>query len=152
TQLHEGLQMVLQRYATARSSEPFGKQHALWQTFERLMGDLERSVAVAKRPNLKVTWSMGAGNWAKVPWIAFLDSRETSTTQRGVYCVYLFRQDMTGVYLTFNQGVTEPKKTLGAVKAREALRQNARALRAHCRPLIERGFQLDEGIDLHADP
>ena len=40
----------------------------------------------------------------------FLDVRETGTTQHGVYPVLLFRQDMTGVYLTLAQGVTEPKQ------------------------------------------
>ncbi len=54
---------------------------------------------------IEVVWSVGFGNWARVPWIAFLDSHVT-TTQRGIYGVFLFREDVSGVS-TFNQGVTE---------------------------------------------
>ena len=32
-----------------------------------------------------------------------MDSRETNTTQHGVYPVWLFRQDMTAVYLTWRR-------------------------------------------------
>jgi hypothetical protein len=41
-----------------------------------------------------VKWSVGQDDWARVPWIACLDDRET-TTQEGVYAVDL-RQDMSG--------------------------------------------------------
>ena len=50
-----------------------------------------------------------------------MDRRETVSTQQGVYGVWLFRKDMTGVYLTLNQGVTEPYKRLGTAGAREFL-------------------------------
>lgn len=95
---------------------------------------------------------MGQGNWAKVPWIALLDERETDTTQRGVYCVYLFRQDMSGVYLTFNQGVTHLIESKGKVGAYAALRARAQELRPLCAPLLERGFKTNEAIDLKAEP
>jgi len=65
------------------------------------------------RQHLKVEWSAGVGRWAKIPWIALMDRRETTTTQQGVYCVYLFREDMSGVYLTLNQGVNKVIKELG---------------------------------------
>ncbi|WP_341346617.1 DUF3578 domain-containing protein [Paenibacillus sp. FSL H3-0469] len=56
----------------------------------------------------KVQGSIGQGNWATIPWLAVLDKRITETTQHGVYIVYLFAEDMSTVYLTFNQGVTKP--------------------------------------------
>ncbi|TWU19913.1 MrcB family domain-containing protein [Allorhodopirellula heiligendammensis] len=31
--------------------------------------------------------SVGKGNWAAIPWVAFFDSRETTSAQRGVYPV-----------------------------------------------------------------
>jgi hypothetical protein len=92
---------------------------------------------------------MGQGNWAKVPWTAFLDHRETNSMQRGVYCVYLFRADMSGLYLTFNQGVNEPKKRHGTKEARAVLRKRAGELRDLCGNLVtEHAFKADDEIDL----
>jgi len=119
--------------------------------FNDLKGALEASPAVMRRPDLRISWSAGKGNWANVPWVAVLDGRETQTTQRGVYCVYLFRQDMAGVYLTFNQGVTEPKDEHGRTKAHEILRERAADLRGLCDSLGERDFRLDDRIDLRSD-
>ncbi len=60
--------------------------------------------------NFKVQGSVGQGNWAKIPWIAIMDTRITTSTQLGEYIVYLFSEDMSSVYLTLAQGVTEPSK------------------------------------------
>ncbi len=51
--------------------------------------------------------SAGQGQWAKCPWVAVFDRLITDSVQSGYYVVYLFRQDMKGVYLSLNQGVTE---------------------------------------------
>ncbi|MFC6860382.1 MrcB family domain-containing protein [Zunongwangia atlantica] len=55
----------------------------------------------------KVIGSPGKGNWTECPWIAILDTLITETPQKGYYPVLLFRSDMTGVYLSLNQGVTD---------------------------------------------
>lgn len=54
----------------------------------------------------KVEGSPGKGNWAGVPWIGIFDKRITTTATKGFYIVYLFRADMSGVYLSLNQGWT----------------------------------------------
>ncbi len=54
--------------------------------------------------------SVGQSKWANVPWVALMDKKITTTTQEGVYIVYLFSQDMERLYLTFNQGVTNRSK------------------------------------------
>lgn len=54
--------------------------------------------------------SAGAGNWTAIPWIAIFDTLITDTAQSGFYPVYLFREDMSGFYLSLNQGVTEIEK------------------------------------------
>lgn len=151
TVIREGLEKVLSKYAIARANEKFGAQHGLWSIFEGLRQALATGDAVKRRPELKVTWSVGQANWAKVPWIAFLDERETNTTQRGVYCVFLFRQDMSGVYLTFNQGVTEPKRQHGPKEGKIVLQSRAEELRKHCNDLVQYGFALDDKVDLRAD-
>ena len=149
--VRDGLEEILSHYATARANEPF-KEHELRQTFKDVAHAIAASNTVSGRPTLTVKASMGQGNWATIPWISLLDTRETSTTQRGVYCVYLFREDMSGVYLALAQGVTEPKEQYGNVaQAREYLRANAEKLRQHCENLSQHGFALDDNIDLHTN-
>lgn len=55
----------------------------------------------------KTIGSSGKGNWTDCPWIAILDTLITETPQKGYYPVFLFKSDMTGVYLSLNQGVTD---------------------------------------------
>jgi 5-methylcytosine-specific restriction protein B len=149
--LQNGLEEILSRYLQARREEQFGKAHDLWTVFDTLERVLEEREVIAKHTMLELDWSMGQGNWARIPWFAFLDARETNTTQRGEYCIFLFRQDMSGVYLTYNQGVTALIREHGTPKAREMLRLRASDLRQRCTSLIQQGFSLDDAIDLRTD-
>jgi MoxR-like ATPase len=145
------LEEFLARFPEIRSSKSFGVDQELWHTVESIRVALERTPAVQSRQELKVRWSVGAGEWAKVPWIALLDERETTSTQRGVYAVFLFRQDMSGVYLTFNQGVVEFKKQHGAAAGLQLLRERAASLRRDLHDLSTRGFALDDQVDLRTE-
>src|SRR5438132_229246 len=109
TTLSEGLNAVLQGYPAARRGT-FTGSHSINGVFHGLVQSLESSNSVKAFPTLRVRFSTGQGNWARVPWIALLDERNTTTTQSGVYCVYLFREDGSGVYLCLAQGVTEPQR------------------------------------------
>ncbi|MFN8459812.1 MAG: DUF3578 domain-containing protein [Anaerolineae bacterium] len=149
TILSHELQSILQRYVGARTNETFAA-HPLRKTFEKIKGRLSESRTIQSRIHVRVVWSIGQGNWANVPWIAVLGDRETNTTQAGVYGIYLFRQDMSGVYLTFNQGVARLIKEKGKAEAYTILRSRAQALRGWSSPLRVRGFSLNEEIDLKA--
>lgn len=94
---------------------------------------------------LKVQGSVGQGNWANIPWIAIMDNRVTTTTQRGEYIVYLFAEDMSAVYLTFMQGVTIPLRDYGKVEGYKYLRHRVEELREQL-PLI--GMNKDDNIQL----
>src|SRR5205085_1998222 len=107
---------------------------------------------VRSNSHLRVKVSTGQGNWARVPWIAVMDDRETTTTQKGVYVVFLFREDGSGVYLTLNQGVTDPIGQYGVPEGIRALRRKAEALRPRIAALGTKGFSLDDSIDLRARP
>ncbi|MFD2230839.1 MrcB family domain-containing protein [Alkalimarinus sediminis] len=61
--------------------------------------------------------SVGAGNWANVPWLSILNPKITTTTQDGIYPVYLFKADGSGFYLSLNQGTTIPTKRFGKKRA-----------------------------------
>ena len=145
------IEQVLADYTNARSTEPFSGSHPIADAFRGAKTALDRFAPVKERPSLQVGWGAGKGNWAGVPWISLLDSRETTTTKRGVYCVFLFRRDMSGVYLTYNQGVTEPLSQLGRARGRQFLRDRATQLRKEAPALRTAGFQLDDRIDLRVE-
>ena len=151
--LRAGLEAVLAAYEEARAADRFTRAHPLADTFRRLHGALARLPPVASRPTLEADWSAGVSRWARVPWLALLDTRETRSTRQGVHAAYLFREDLSGVYLVLTQGITEPRRQLGGPVARATLRQRAADLRAFGRGLAARGFHLDDLIDLRsADP
>ena len=50
--------------------------------------------------------------------------------QKGVYPVILLRQDCSGLYATFNQGVTEPQERLGTQGGIEELQNKAKHIRS----------------------
>lgn len=57
-----------------------------------------------------VKGSCGSSLKADVPWIGIFDKRITTSAQKGIYIVYLFRADMKGFYLCLAQGVTNFNK------------------------------------------
>jgi hypothetical protein len=92
------------RYATIRASTPCGRVPELWAIMDRMQSGLTQSPPILANPHVRVTWSLGSGSWASVPWIALMDDRETRSTQRGTYVAFLVRQDMSGVYVTSTKG------------------------------------------------
>lgn len=58
-----------------------------------------------------------------------MDDRETTSTQSGTYCVFLFPEDMSGVYLTVNQGVSVTINANGRIEGRRILRNQAETMR-----------------------
>ena len=55
---------------------------------------------------------MGQGNKTQYPWIDIMDKNITQSTQYGLYMVYLFKRDMTGFYLSLNQGINFFEKNM----------------------------------------
>jgi 5-methylcytosine-specific restriction enzyme B len=144
------LEGIMSAYPTARRTDEFSASHPLFQTALTAKQLVDSSSVLGRRPHLISRVSFGRGNWASVPWLAIMDERETTTTRRGIYCVYLFREDGSGVYLTLNQGVTEPRQRLGGVAARASLRSVARDIRPLIGRLETAGFNLDENVDLRS--
>jgi hypothetical protein len=148
--LREHLSAILKTYAQARLAEPFSRLAPVWNDFEELQEELAELPEVRFYPTLNLVFSVGKGNWARLPWLAFLDTRETSSAQRGVYCVFLFAEDMSGVYLTLAQGVTEPRAQGGPAFRREHFSEQKKSIRQLLPQLAER-FRLDDEIDLHGE-
>lgn len=145
--LRDGIEQILDEYRQARSGQ-FGSTAEVWATFASLNDAFNTSPPVISRPTVSATWSAGRGNWARIPWIAFLDTRETRTTQRGVYPVLLFREDVSGAYLVLGQGVTEPGGRLGRAGMVAYLESIAFEARRQSPELRAAGFRLDSAVDL----
>ncbi|MHB8170953.1 MAG: MrcB family domain-containing protein [Thermincolia bacterium] len=96
------LTQMAQEYLTAKKN-PFGGQ-PIQQLFSKdLPTHLTNTLHL--RETYKVVGSVGKGNWANIPWLAFLHKAETDTTRKGTYVVYLFSEDLQTLYLTLMEGV-----------------------------------------------
>jgi len=146
TSFQDGVERALTEYPAARQSSPFSGSHPISSLFQSMAQMLRASDVVKERASITVTVSTGQGNWAAIPWIALIG--EGSTIQSGMYCVYLFREDGSGVYLTLAQGVTEPRNRIGRVGARDELRDKAAKLRPRLLQLESSGYKLDDDIQL----
>ena len=153
--IHGNLQFFLEHYYAEREREPrFSGAHPLFVQFQALGRAVAGSTPFhARRSQFDVSWSLGMGNWARVPWIACVDVREKTMTKNSVYITYLFRQDMTGVYLTLTQGVAAFTEELPRREARIQMRARAEALRNE--PFIaslgQAGFSLENTLDLRTE-
>lgn len=124
--LRECLERVLSNYLAA--SQEYFTQHPL-ANFIR--GEFRNELLHAAGDNDRLVFkgSAGQGTWARGPWVGVFDRLVTTSAQSGYYVVLLFREDMKGVYLSLNQGMTEAKK-LYKSDAKTALRARAANYRA----------------------
>jgi MoxR-like ATPase len=143
------LSSILQEYQQARNELPFGGENHIAELFRSFKESVERSGPVVAHAHLKVVASYGKGNWATIPWLSILDRRETTSTQKGVYVVYLFSEAGDGVYLALAQGVTE-FDTLHRKEAVRRLNRRADEARSQVPSLSEAGFDFSVGIDLRS--
>jgi len=73
--------------------------------------------------------SVGNGKWTETPWVSIFDKEITTTAQKGFYIVYLFKKDMSGVYISLNQGTTYIDKKYKGLKPREKMKKIANIIR-----------------------
>ena len=125
--IQKNFERLLSSFAKART-EPLAK-HPI-ATLIRV--DIQQQVAaiVADEQRYKCEGSPGKGNWNSCPWVAVFDRLITVSAQEGMYPVYLFREDMTGVYLSLNQAMTEAKARYKA-DAKTSLQARAANVQAY---------------------
>jgi 5-methylcytosine-specific restriction enzyme A len=75
--------------------------------------------------DLTVKASVGAGNWAAVPWLAFFDPLITETATKGFYVVFLINAQTEQIVLSLNQGTTAVYQDYGTARGKEILRRRA---------------------------
>ena len=147
--LSDNLAIILKDYVSARLGQPFSSNHQIWQVFKDIEEIINDNGNIPN--NVKLRWGVGQGNWAKVPWIAFMDKNKADSIQRGIYVAYLFCQDMQGLYLCLMQGVTEIIQTVGRRQGYQQLQQKAEEIRPSLKKLEAKGFKLDNNMKLYAD-
>ena len=95
-----------------------------------------------------VKGSVGAGNIATVPWVCVFDREVTTSAQNGFDIVILFRPDMSGLYISLNQGWTQYRDNFKPLKkARDKIVQNA----VICRNVLKIDNLDSSPIDLKAN-
>lgn len=129
--LREALERVLNDYLQVSQNEIFARNplaHFLRHEFPSVIFKI-----LDNNDGLICKGSAGQGIWARGPWAAIFDKLITTTAQSGYYPVYLFREDMAGVYLSLNQGVTAIKNQYKS-DAKTALNSRAENFRAMLGP------------------
>jgi len=147
TSIADTLASALQQLEQARK-QPFETVPELWTTMSTLVEQLDSLPSLQSRPQIFSKWSLGKGVWAKVPWIALMNRNVTTSTQEGLYVVFLLAEDLSRVYLTLNQGMTQLVRSNGEAGAVRILRERASGYRAAVSELANHGFILGDQIDL----
>lgn len=143
----DALKQLLEQFDQARTG-PFGRIEPLWSVLETVVASLNALEPIRARPHISVNASLGQGNWARVPWIALLNRNVTTSTESGLYAVFLIAHDLSRVYLTLNQGVTSLVRQLGTRGAAQALAERAENYRKDLSQLATDGYVLGNDIDL----
>ncbi len=125
--LRDAINKVLAEWPI-ESKKPF-KGNSLARFIRNDLMRIIESTVASVNSNIQIKASAGAGNWASVPWLAILDPRITNSTQKGIYPVYLFRADGSGVYLSLGQGTTEPTRMHGSIEAEKLIKERATVIR-----------------------
>jgi 5-methylcytosine-specific restriction enzyme A len=97
----------------------------------------------------QIEGSVGKGQISEIPWICVFDKEITESAQTGFYIVYLFRADLSGFYISLNQGWTQYEnafkpKSLAQIEIKKAATKLKKILRTVS------GFTFDN-IDLKGE-
>jgi 5-methylcytosine-specific restriction enzyme B len=84
-----------------RSLRPGESRSGLEQTVSKLIPSALGEMLGGKRP---VTYGIGIGRPASVPWVAVHATGSRGRGEEGIYAVYLFASDGSAAYLSVNQG------------------------------------------------
>lgn len=143
--LQNALKKILADWVQA-SSEIFS-QHPLAQFIRHDFPQVVTEIVHEDHPDWGISGSAGQGTWAKVPWLSIRNPQLSTSTQNGLYPVYLFCADGSGVYLSLIQGTTDPEKELGKEGARDFMEAVKEAI---LNSLDTSGWE-QQPIDLKAD-
>lgn len=113
------------------------------------VGQQAKNIARFRSNDLTVKASVGQGNWAAVPWVAFFDNLETDRATKGIYVVFLINPDSQDIFLSLNQGTTAVFEEFGVPKGEAVLRRRADDIRERLQDYLDI-FPITK-IDLGSD-
>lgn len=148
--LQQYFEQIMASYLEAKAQDGYSPSHPVSAQFEELRLLLEQHAHQTGREHLQLEWSVGRGQWAHIPWLAIFDERETTRARAGVYITYLFREDMSAVYVALGHGSLALVQQHGTKKAYELLGKRLKAIRGQVRWLTRSGFSLADDIDLRS--
>lgn len=122
--IKDAIERILNEYGSAKKDKIANHELASYIKID-FPGLLKKLI---KDPDeYEIVGSAGIGLWARCPWIAILDPSITKTVQAGFFPMYVFREDLSGAYLSLNQGI---KKILlkHKKKTKNMLRSEAQVL------------------------
>lgn len=134
---------VMTNYSKERVTSKYNKEARMFKLIRHEIRDKLKDMI--SDSSLEVKGSCGAGGWTNYPWVAIYNTNITNSIQEGVYIVYLFSEDMQNLYLTLNQGCTNLKSSLGAVKAREEMKRVRESIREK---VPSREFSIDNNLSI----
>ncbi len=124
----ENLKFILDNYLELKKEQKTDN-HILFQKLCVVAAD--ELIEYINDERYIVKGSVGVGVWSSVPWLAIFDRFITTSAQNGYYPVFLFKEDMSGFYLSLGIGVTsvqleykESKKIREALKNQNSLLLN----------------------------
>lgn len=122
--MKSAFEKILNGYEKA-SKEPLKEHHLA----VHLRGEtVHRIIEEAKidLDHYTIRASAGQGGWAQIPWIAVFDMDISINASKGYDIVYLFAADMSGVYLSLNQGWTTFREQYGTKRGFENIEKVSR--------------------------
>lgn len=96
-------------YKKNRKSLKVSKNQTVNIFLEKLPNELFSRASLLES-EYKIEGSVGKGEISEIPWICVFDKDITQSAQTGFYIVYLFRADLSGFYISLNQGWTQYEK------------------------------------------
>ena len=92
------MEYILKNYIDVSKNEPLAQNPLANFIRTELPNSFSKKMPDSGKFHIK--GSSGIGSWAKIPWIGFLNKNISSTFKEGYYVAYLFKEDMSGFYLS----------------------------------------------------
>lgn len=121
------LKYILENYLEASSES--SKDHEMGNHVRNVIKNIIAKEAELVENRFFIAGSVGQGQWAEIPWISIFIRDITTTATQGYYIVYLFKADMSGVYISLNQGWTYFKKKYKTKLGRKKIKSTADIIR-----------------------
>jgi len=138
---------VSKNYLTEKAA--YSKAMKIVPSWRKVVDELphEFKVLLGLPSTFKVAGSIGQGRMTEIPWVCFFDKDITTSPQTGFYIALLFKADMSGFYVSLNQGWTQYQNEYGAQDGKVEIKANSIIAQENLKTI--RGFNRDS-LDLGA--